>query len=963
MKSPDGPHRLPRGGLVDRTRVIPFQFNGKRFEGFAGDSVASALLANGVRVVGRSFKFHRPRGLLSAGVEEPNGLLTVGDGAARTASVRAPVQMLVPELDVHSQAGWPSVDFDVGRALDFTASLWQAGFYNKTFMWPGWHTYEPAIRRMAGLGRAPDGPDPDRYEVRNMHCDVLVIGGGAAGLREAIDAARTGARVVLAETDFQFGGETIWNGSGVDGEPGNDWLSRALTGLAAMTDVRLLPGSTAVGIYDDRVTVLVERVAEASGVSGAPHRRRAPRERYWIVRAERVVLATGAIEQPLIFENNDRPGIMLAGAARQYLRRFGVAIGSRVLIATNNDSAYALAKDLKEAGVLVLGIADSRHPVPIEPSTAAASLGIELFPGSIPIGTTGFSRLETVRLGRLNADASGIVSSRAGARLVVCDALAVSGGFTPALQLYAHAGGALAYDPPSGALLPVHPVPGVTAAGGAAQSIPAGPRVSPSGRPGRQWVDLLHDVTVADLELALRENFTSMEHLKRYTTVGMAADQGKTSTVATLDVVARLRGISPSQLKHTTMRPPFVPVTLGAIAGRELGERFAPRRELPMSAWHAAHGALFHDYGEWRRPTVYLEPGETREGAVRREARAVRGEAGLFDGSPLGKLEIHGPDALEFLDRFYINDLTTLKPMRARYGLMLRESGVIFDDGTVTMLAPDHLNVTTTSGGAGNVLRWLEEWRQCEWPDLRVAIMPVTEQWATIALAGPKARTVLSRLETDIDLSATAFPHLGLRMGHLLGFPARIFRVSFTGELTYEINVPARAGQAVWEALLSAGASDGVQPLGLDALLMLRLEKGFLHIGTDTDGTTIPDDVGWGKTAANKRRDFVGKRSLLLPENTRTDRHQLVGLAITDGAAFVIGSHLRVPGSAHASDGWITSACTTVLTNQPVGLAMVRGGRTRVGQEVEVYDLGARVARARIVNPPFIDPAGERMNG
>lgn len=959
MKAPDGPHRLPRGGLVDRTRAISFEFNGKRFEGFAGDSVASALLANGVRVVGRSFKFHRPRGLFSAGVEEPNGLLTVGDGAATTASVRAPVLMLAPELNVRSQAGWPSVDFDVGRALDFTASLWQAGFYNKTFMWPSWHAYEPVIRRMAGLGHAPKGPDPDRYEVRNIHCDVLVIGGGAAGLRQALDAARTGARVVLAEQDFHFGGETIWNGSAIDGESGNDWIASAVTGLAAMPEVRLFAGSTAVGIYDDRVTVLVERVAEAAGTSGPRRRPQAPRERYWIVRAERIVLATGAIEQPLVFENNDRPGIMLAGAARQYLRRFGVALGSRVLIATNNDSAYALARDLKEAGVRVLGIADTRHLVLIEPAAAAAAFGIEVFPGSIPIGTSGFSRLKTVSLGRLTADASGIVSTH----LVECDALAVSGGFTPALHLYAHAGGALEYDPSSGALLPVHPVPGVMAAGGAGQGVPAGPRVSPSGRSARQWVDLLHDVTVADLELALRENFTSMEHLKRYTTVGMAADQGKTSTVATLEVVARLRGIRPGQLKHTTMRPPFVPVTLGTIAGRELGERFAPRRELPMSAWHAAHGALFHDYGEWRRPTVYLKPGETREVAVRREASAVRSDAGLFDGSPLGKLEIHGPDALEFLDRFYINDLTTLKPMRARYGLMLRESGVIFDDGTVTLLAPDHLIVTTTSGGANNVLHWLEEWRQCEWPDLRVAIMPVTEQWATIALAGPKARSVLSRLGTDIDLSAAAFPHLELRMGRLMGFPARIFRVSFTGELSYEINVPARAGQAVWEALWAAGAGDGLQPLGLDALLMLRLEKGFLHIGTDTDGTTIPDDVGWGKRAANKRRDFVGKRSLLLAENTRTDRHQLVGLANAGGAAFVIGSHLRIPGSAHASDGWITSACTTVLTNLPIALAMVREGRARVGQEVDVYDLGARVGRTRIVNPPFVDPTGEHMNG
>lgn len=959
MKSSNGPHRAPRGGLVDRTRVIPFEFNGRRFDGFAGDSVASALLANGIRVVGRSFKFHRPRGLLSAGIEEPNGLLTIGEGAARTASIRAPAEMLVPELKVRTQGGWPSIGFDLGRALDFTASLWQAGFYNKTFIWPSWHAYEPAIRRMAGLGHAPDGPDPDRYEVRNLHCDVLVVGAGVAGLRETLAAAQTGARVVLAERDIECGGETLWNGAAIEGETGAAWVERALSGLEAPSEVRVLRRTTAVGIYDDRVTVLIERVAGALGIGDSSGGRRTPRERYWIVRAARIVLATGAIEQPLIFENNDRPGIMLAGSARQYLRRFGVAFGSRVLIATNNDSAYALARELKEAGVTVLGLADTRHQTPIELSADLESAGIDVFPGSIPTGTAGFSGLKSVKLGRLNSDASRVDSSD----VFDCDALAVSGGFTPALQLYAHAGGALAYDPSSGALLPGRPVRGVTVAGAAAQGIPAGVRVSPSGRSGRKWVDLLHDVTVADLELALRENFTSMEHLKRYTTVGMAADQGKTSTVATLDVVARLRGIAPTELSHTTMRPPFVPVTLGAIAGRELGERYAPRRELPMSEWHAANGALMHDYGEWRRPTVYVRSGETRESAVRREVMAVREEAGLFDASPLGKLEIHGPDAVEFLDRFYLNDLTTLKPMRARYGLMLRESGVIFDDGTVTLVAPDHLIVTTTSAGAKNVFQWLEEWRQCEWPELRVAIMPVTEQWVTISLTGPKARTLLSRLDTDFDLSAAAFPHLGFREGRLLGLRARIFRVSFTGELTYEINVPARAGRTVWEALCSAGADEGLQPIGLDALLLLRLEKGFLHVGTDTDGTTIPDDVGWGRTAVNKQRDFIGKRSLLLPENRRTDRHQLVGLANVGGAPFVIGSHLRVPGSAHASDGWVTSAGITALTRQPIGLAMLREGRARIGEEVDVYDLGAGVGRACIVNPPFFDPSGERMHG
>ena len=959
MKARNGPHRVPRGGRVDRTRVIPFEFNGRRFDGFAGDSVASALLANGIRVVGRSFKFHRPRGFLSAGIEEPNGLLTMGQGAASTASIRATAEMLVPELKVRSQGGWPSLGFDLGRALDFTASLWQAGFYNKTFIWPSWHAYEPAIRRMAGLGHAPDGPDPDRYEVRNAHCDVLVIGAGVAGLRETLAAAQTGARVVLAERDLECGGETLWNGATIEGGIGTAWLEDALSELEALPEVRVLRGTTAVGIYDDRVTVLVERIAVVPAGGDASGGRRAPRERYWMVRAQRIVLATGAIEQPLIFENNDRPGIMLAGSARQYLRRFGVALGSRVLIATNNDSAYALARELKEAGVTVLGLADSRPRAPLELSAALKSAGIDVFPGSIPVATAGFSGLKSVKLGHLNSDGSRVDP----AEVFDCDALAVSGGFTPALQLYAHAGGALAYDPSSGALLPARPVRGVTTAGAAAHGLSAGVRVSPGGRSGRKWVDLLHDVTVADLELALRENYTSMEHLKRYTTVGMAADQGKTSTVATLEAVARLRGMAPTELNHTTMRPPYVPVTLGAIAGRELGERYAPRRELPIRGWHAANGALMHDYGEWRRPTVYMRSGETRESAVRREVMAVREQAGLFDASPLGKLEIHGPDAVDFLDRFYLNDLTTLKPMRARYGLMLRESGVIFDDGTVTALAPDHLVVTTTSAGARNVFQWLEEWRQCEWPQLRVAIMPVTEQWATISLTGPKARAILARLDSDIDLSAESFPHLGFREGRLLGLRARIARVSFTGELSYELSVPARAGRTLWEALLGVGAGEGLQPIGLDALLSLRLEKGFLHIGTDTDGSTIPDDVGWGRVAANKRRDFIGKRSLGLPENRRTDRHQLVGLASVDRAAFVIGSHLRIAGSAHGSDGWITSAGMTALARQPMGLAMLREGRARVGEEVDVYDLGARVGRGRIVNTPFFDPAGERMNG
>jgi sarcosine oxidase, subunit alpha len=952
-----GPYRLARGGSVDRSQPLAFSFNRKAYSGYAGDSLASALLASGVRTVARSFKFHRPRGVFSCGLEEPSALVQFGVGAHTVPAVRAPLLQLQEGFQARSIAGWPSVDLDVGRVLDFTAPLWAAGFYNKTFIWPSWHAYEPIIRRMAGIGRAPSERDPDRYEVSNLHCDVLVVGGGVSGLRAALEAGRAGSRVVLVEHDHQFGGAGAWNGGTVDGMPARTWITHTLAQLQQLPDVQVLSRTMATGHYDHNVVTLVESCAKEVAV--------AARERYWIVRTQRIVLATGAIEQPLVFANNDRPGIMLAGAARQYLHRYGVAIGSRVLIATNNDSAYSLAQELKTAGIEVLGVADSRSEVPDSLRALLRAASIPSFTPSIPVDTAGFGALREVMLGRLSADGSRIEARQT----LSCDALAVSGGFNPALHLYAQSGGRLIYDEASGSLVPTssgafwpatrHPT--VEVVGAAASRIPIGPRISPVGKPNRKWVDLLHDVTVADLELALRENFTSIEHVKRYTTVGMAADQGKTSNAVALELVGKLRGVPPHELGHTTFRPPFTPITLGAIVGRETGERFAPYRLLPMHKWHVAHGGVMHDRGEWRRPVAYVKTGENREQAARREALAVRTAAGLLDGSSLGKIEIHGPDALEFLDRFYINDLTTLKPLRARYGFMLRESGVIFDDGTVVMLTPDRFLITTTSGNAGRVSQWLEEWRQCEWPQMRVAIVPVTEAWATLSIAGPKARAILSKLPTDIDLSAAAFTHLSVREGTVLGSAARIYRVSFTGELSYEINVPASKGPALWDALMSAGAAEGLEPIGLDALLLLRLEKGFLHVGSDTDGTTVPDDVGWGRVAANKKRDFVGKRSLTLPAYTAFDRLQLIGLT-GDGGPFVIGSHLRVKGSKEATDGWITSAGNSVLSNEPIALAMLRGGRARVGTEVDLYDDGAVVGRARVVNPPFFDVAGDRMN-
>ena len=944
-----GPHRVARGGLIDRSRSLSFELNGRQYSGLAGDSLASALLANGVRTVARSFKFHRPRGVFSCGVEEAGALLQLGDGVTAVPSVRAPLVELSQGLKSYSQIGWPSVGFDLGACLDVVAPLWSAGFYNKTFIWPSWHTYESIIRSLAGLGKVPPGPDPDRYERSNLHCDVLIVGAGVAGLKAALEAGAGGARVVLVEQDHALGGAALWNGDSIDGQPANAWLQDAIARLRAMPDVRVFARTTASAYYDHNVITLVER---ADGAAAG-----AARERSWTVRANRVVLATGAIEQPLIFEHNDRPGIMLAGAARQYLLRYGVALGTRVLIATNNDSAYALAGELKGAGVQVLGVVDTREQVSTELLATMRAIAVEVFPGSIPVGTRGGKALREVTIG-----AATLGAHRAANRSFQCDALAVSGGFSPTLHLYAQAGGKLGYDEASGALLPVSPHPDIQIVGAASGSVPIGPRISPSGKSHRKWVDLLNDVTVADLELALRENFRSVEHVKRYTTAGMAVDQGKTSAPAVLNTLGELQRVSPRDLGHTTFRPPFTPVTLGAIVGREVGERFAPHRRLSMHEWHVANGGELHDFGEWQRPVAYLRRDESRQQATRREARAVRTAAGLFDGSPLGKIEVHGPDAQDFVDRFYINDLTTLRPGRARYGLMLRETGSIFDDGTVVMLAPDRFLITTTSGNAGRVVQWLEEWRQCEWPQTRVSIVPVTEAWATLSLAGPRARSILSRIAGDVNLDAADFPHLGVRECTLMGHDARIYRISFTGELSYEINVPTSKAPALWEQLMREGASEGLQPLGLDALLLLRLEKGFLHLGSETDGTTVPDDVGWGKVAANKQRDYVGKRSLTLPDNVRRDRMQLVGLRGLSESEIVIGSHLRMSDSRVATEGWVTSAGTTVLTKEHIALAMMRAGRTKIGAEVDLYDAGKVVGRARVVSPPFFDAPGGRMN-
>ena len=926
-----GPYRLQNRALGE---PVEFLFDGRPLRGVQGDTVASALLANGFRVVSRSFKYHRPRGIFSAGIEEPNALVQLHSGARGIPCARATLVPISAGLEVTSQAGWPSASFDVLRIIDFAHAVFAAGFYNKAFIWPSWHFYEPIIRKLAGFGRAPTGPDPDRYDARHAHCDVLVIGGGRAGIEAARSAGAAGQRVILVEQDASLGSDA---GS-----------------LAGLANVQVLLRTTAFAYYDHNLVALAESVANQGSA-------RLPRERLWLVRTGRGVLATGALEQPLIFSNNDRPGIMLAGAALQFLRRHAIAPGREVVVATNNDSAYTAARELRQAGVNVVVLSDTRATPPRELLEEMRTLGIDVQPHSMPIDTQGFSALKRVSLATL-ASGHGVSNIRT----LSCDALLVSGGWSPTLHLFAQAGGKLGYSESARTFVPRSDVPHIEIVGSAARGTESpgdlGERMSPVGKKDRQWLDLRHDVTVADIELSVRENFSAVEHIKRYTTLGMSVDQGKLGQAPATEIIARTRGVRPSELGHTTFRPPFVPVTLGTMVGRNVGALYAPIRRTPLYGLQGSAGALFEDFGEWQRAAAFPNSGESREQAMAREVKLIRNGVGIYDASPLGKIELIGPDALDFADRFYINDLTTLKYGRARYGIMLRETGVIFDDGTIVRLSDDRLLLTTTSSGAGRVASWLEEWRQCEWPDARVVVMPVTDQWATVALTGQSARTVLQCLKPGCDLSNDAFPHLGFRETELLGSDARIYRVSFSGELTYEINVPSNKGAALWTALLEEGRQFGIEPYGVEALLHLRMEKGFLHVGADTDGTTVPDDVGFGKPAASKQRHYVGKRSLTLPENVRPDRLQLVGLAGEGTTVLPVGSHLRLPAGDAPTDGWITSGGLLSTDKRPIALAMLRAGRSQIDQVVSVHDGGRIVTRARVVTPMFYDSSGARMN-
>ncbi|KQX22623.1 MULTISPECIES: sarcosine oxidase subunit alpha family protein [unclassified Sphingomonas] len=967
--------RLATGGRIDRSRPLSFRFEGRDYAGYAGDTLASALLANGVRLVGRSFKYHRPRGIIGFGPEEPNALMQLGTGARTAPNLRATEIRLHDGLKAKAVNCWPSVRFDIGGVNNLASRFLVAGFYYKTFMWPHWHVYEGFIRRAAGLGKAPKSADPDRYETRFAHCDVLVVGSGPAGLAAARSAAAGGARVILVEQDHMLGGRLRWDGGEVDGMAGDRWAEETAAALGAMPHVRILPNTTVTGYFDHDALTMVETVSGDDPAAPA----HLPRYRQWQVRAGRVVLATGAIERPLVFPGNDRPGVMLAGSVRHYLARYGVRAGDRALIFTNNDEAYRTAVAFHEAGGVVAAVVDSRAAVDATVAASVETLGICLLRGAAVVATKGAKALRgaTIR------------TAEGGHVHFACDLLAMSGGSNPNVNLFSQSGGRLAYDEELTAFRPDVSVQNERSVGAAAglrtlqEALISGhaagqeggnaPRATqahaPSAitacwqvdAPGKAFVDMQNDVSADDIGLAARESFRSVEHLKRYTTLGMASDQGKTSNVNALAIMAGLTGQGIGETGTTRFRFPFVPMALGAFAGRAHGELLRPLRRLALHDRHVALGAIMEDYG-WVRPSAYPQPGESRSEAEQREAKRVRDGVGIFDGSPLGKIEVRGPDAGKLLDFVYASAMSTLKVGKVRYGLMLNELGVVIDDGVCARLGEDHFLVGASSAGADRIAAWLEEWLQCEFVDYDVLVAPVTTSWSVITLTGPNARDLLTDAGTSFPLAGDAFPHMSFQTGTVGGIEARVMRVSYTGETSYEVNVPTGRTIELWDMLMRLGQRHGVAPIGIDAWNLLRLEKGYLHIGADTDGTTTPLNIGWDHVLRRKG-DFAGKRSLMLDIHKDSKRLQLVGLRTEAGDMLPIGAHIvKGVGAERESDGFVTSSVFSPTFGKGVAMALVHGGTGRIGQSVTLEHQGRRLS-ATIVQPTLYDPEGARLNG
>lgn len=998
--------RLASGGrLTNRSKQIEFSFDGKRLTGFEGDTLASALLANDQMMLGRSFKYHRPRGLVASGSEEPNALVNLGKGDTHEPNQRATTTELFSGLEATSQNHWPNLDMDIGAVNGLFSRFLTAGFYYKMFIHPRpfWkHIYEPFIRQSAGLGKAPkaEARDPDTYEHFYAYVDVLVIGGGVAGLQAAKAAGEAGAKVLLVEQTAHWGGRAVVDGGTIDGMEAEEWVKTTLEALGKMDNVQVRSRTMGAGVYDHGYILCYERVRDHAPLAGGP------RHRMWKVRAKQTVTATGAIERPLSFAGNDIPGVMLASAVRDYVVNYGVSVGDRTVVVTNNDDAYRTAIALKKAGMDVPVIVDARQMGGGALMDEAKALGIRVETGRGIAKVKGGKRVTGVTI--CNQQGEGAMIEE-----IACDCVAMSGGWSPVVHLWSHCGGKLNWDDAQAMFRPDHDraptshdgKPFVTVAGSAngylglkdvlEDADTAGKSVSgssamtdapkaenaeekplepvwlmPQGASYdlrmKAWLDYQNDVKVSDVQLAAREGYESVEHTKRYTTLGMATDQGKLSNINGLATLSNALNEAIPQVGTTTFRPPYTPFSMGAIAGEARGDIFQPIRKTPIHQWHMDNGAEFEPVGHWRRPYCFPKAGESKHDAVMREVRATRDSLGLLDASTLGKIIVKGPDAGKFLDMLYTNMMSTLKPGKCRYGLMCNENGFLSDDGVVARIDEDTFLCHTTTGGADRIHAHMEEWLQTEWWDWKVYTANVTEQYAQVAVVGPNARKVLEKLG-GMDVSKEAIAFMEWKDGTLGGYNARVYRISFSGELSYEIAVPANQGRDFWDALLDAGAEFNVTPYGTEALHIMRAEKGFIMIGDETDGTIIPQDLGLHWAISKKKEDYLGKRAQERLHMADPNRWQLVGLETLDGSVLPDGAYAVGEGynanKQRNTQGRVTSTYYSPTLNKGIAMGIVHNGPNRMGEDIPFMAVdGETIIRAKIVNPVFFDPEGAKQN-
>ncbi len=992
-------YRYSFGGQLDRSRPLRFKFDGKSYIGYQGDTLASALLANGVQIVGRSFKYHRPRGVFGLGIEEPSAMVKLRTGARAEPNLRVTEIELYDGLEASSQHCWPSLHFDLGGIANLVSPILPAGFYYKTFMWPAskWMFYERFIRKAAGFGSAATEHDPDNYSKSFEHCDVLIVGSGPAGLAAALNAADSGARVMLVDEAADGGGRLQFDDELIDGQAAEEWVSQSLRQLRTKPNVDIRFRTTAFGYYDQNMIAAIERVADH-----LPEPKQGQvRHRLVLIRAKQVVLATGSIERSIPFGYNDRPGVMLASAVRGYARKFAVACGKKAVVFTNNDSAYATVAALHEVGAEVVTVVDSRTQSP--GTQALEQLGdATLIQGSVVIRTKGLRALQAVEVGHLTEEGELLGKPQT----IRCDLLCISGGWTPTVHLYSHAQGKLVFDERIGAFVPGNDKPTIHSAGSvvgefslaeclrqgseagiesarqagfeptADKIVPSAPAVQVAamkplwavpqfGHKAKRFVDIQNDVSIADIELAHREGYVSVEHLKRYTTLGMGTDQGRTSNINGLANLARLRETEIPAVGHTTFRPPYTPVSLGALAGVEFGEHLSPVRRSPLHEWHERNEAYIQNSGVWKRPAYYPRTGESVQDAILRETRHVREKVGVTDVSSLGKIDVQGRDAAEFLERIYINRWKSLPIGRCRYGLMLREDGFVFDDGTSTRLSENEFYMTTTTANAGPVLEHMEIYAQTVWPDLHVHLTSISDQWAGMALAGPFSRSVLGVVIGEQAASNEELPYMGVSQVRIADVPVLVFRVSFSGELGYEIHMPSKQAELVWETMLEAGKPWDIAPYGLEAMTILRIEKGHV-VSAELDGRTTAADLGFERMMKTEG-DYVGRRLAERSELVGNGRKQLVGIKSMDNSPIPHGAQIikeRSDGKPTETAGHVTSTCFSPHLNREIGLALIADGRQIYGKTMYAASpLTGREVPVEVVHPIFIDPQGERVRG